>query len=128
MRTMAGVTTRLIYASSSMMTWVAVTVIYINFTFFTLYRKKKSKNKPKIMYGKCLMSQVHSQLFNFSLAVQHLIVQYIFILRTSKGFQEGSIIFIQPGENKAWGPRDLTNLTQTLSPFSRYNFHPKKLW
>lgn len=35
MRTMAGVTTRLIYASSSMVTWVAVTVIYINFTVFT---------------------------------------------------------------------------------------------
>lgn len=53
------------------------------------------------MYGKCLMQQVHLQSFNFSLDAKQLTVQYIFILRTSKGFQEGSIILIQPGENKA---------------------------
>lgn len=41
--TVTSVTTGLIYASSSMVTWVAVTVINVNFTFFTLYQEGKKK-------------------------------------------------------------------------------------
>lgn len=63
--------------------------------------QRKQKTKTKVMHGKCLTQQVHPQSFNFSLAAKHLIVQYIFILRTSEVVQEGGIMLIQPGENKA---------------------------
>lgn len=66
MWTMAGVTTGLIYASSSMMTGVAVTVININFTFFTLYNGEKEKKNLYSKYIICI-SGMSSMSFDFSL-------------------------------------------------------------